>query len=280
MRIELLALDVDGTLATSDLTITEPTKKTIAKAIDQGVLVVPATGRVFKQVPEEVLEIPGMQYAITSNGAAVTDLKSMEQIYTNPLKKEVVEKIAELLYNRTLYVEAYIGGKSITYGRSLDLAKKKMPKEYVDLIVSTIDVEPKEKDFYDYILRKPVEKINLFFESRQDRLNMISELERAVADESKITSPVIDNVEINNPNASKGDALSHLADLLAIPSQRVMAVGDADNDIEMIRYAGLGIAMENADEDLKRIADEMTLSNDEDGVAHAISTYILKKKER
>ena len=93
MGIRLVALDMDGTTLQSDITLARETIVTIEKAVSQGIIVVPTTGRVFGELPEEITDIDGVSYAITSNGAQVTDLNRKMTLYENPLTKQDLDTV-------------------------------------------------------------------------------------------------------------------------------------------------------------------------------------------
>ena len=116
---------------------------------------------------------------------------------------------------------------------------------------------------------KDVQKIQLFTKDMRLRQSLLRELEQRFADLS-VSSSVVNNVEINNIHANKGEALQQLADYLQLGISQTMAFGDGLNDCSMIRQAGIGVAMGNACPEVKAAADQMTKSCDEDGVATAI----------
>ena len=100
MKLRMIASDLDGTLLTDKKEILESTEETLAGAAVQGIHFVPATGRAFHSIPEEVLRLPGVEYVITSNGAAVYSMKTGKRIYERLLEPESVEQILELPINR------------------------------------------------------------------------------------------------------------------------------------------------------------------------------------
>ena len=123
--------------------------------------------------------------------------------------------------------------------------------------------------------RNSVEKFNLFF--KQERECSRIEAREALKRFSylTVTSSIGNNLEINHMEATKGSGLSALADYLCLERDQVMAFGDGENDISMLKAAGMGVAMENASSIVKDSADTVTLSNDEDGVALAIEKFVL-----
>ena len=119
--------------------------------------------------------------------------------------------------------------------------------------------------------KAPVEKINMFFAREEDRQRAFKEL-REIKDLA-VTCSLGNNLEINGATCNKGDAMLHLGKILDIPVESIMACGDGNNDFEMVKMAGVGVAMENGEESLKEVADFVTKTNDEEGVAYAIEYF-------
>ena len=118
-----------------------------------------------------------------------------------------------------------------------------------------------------------IEKINAFFDNMKERSAAIKELtEKNIA---SVSSALDNNIELNQFGCDKGDGLKHLAKCLGLTMDEVMACGDAGNDTMMIKAAGTGVVMGNGREELKAIADFVTKTNDEDGVAYAIEKLVL-----
>ena len=132
------------------------------------------------------------------------------------------------------------------------------------------------QDIYQYMVetKSCAEKINVFLADLSDKEILREEL--SSVEGLAISSSMYNNLEINAEAATKGNALLWLADHLGIPREETMAFGDGENDISMLKAAGTGVAMGNASDHVKAAADEVTLTNEQDGVAAAIQTWILK----
>ena len=211
-EIKLVALDLDGTTFNSEKVITERTREAIAAAIKKGVIVMPATGRQKTGLPESFTSIPGVRYALTSNGGAVVDLWEDSIIYADFIPYKTACRVMDHLIQIDALIEFYHDGKSYadrkSYNRALHVYKN-FPdwfKEYIK--VSRIPVDDLRERVYS----------------------------------GKF------NIEV---------------------------CGDTMNDRTMFEAAGLAVAMGNADEEIKAMADDVTLSNDEDGVAAAIEKWVL-----
>ena len=148
-----------------------------------------------------------------------------------------------------------------------------VPQRFHAFFKATRQPLPTHDCFLDYMVGRPVQKFNIFFRHLQERKRLKKQLERET--DLKIVLSSENNLEINSPTANKGDGLCHLCEALDIPSSQVMAVGDSDNDLDMLNYAGLAVAMGNGNRHVKAAADWVTSDNDDLGVARALAKYIL-----
>ncbi len=270
MSVKLIALDMDGTLLNSKSELSEGNKKALEKAMQAGILVVPATGRVYSTLPEAVKNLPGVKYVLSSNGAAVYQVGQQKPIYTNFMTAEKAIKIHRAIEDVHCIKEFYING----YGY--------FEKKLLDCI-DTFDILPAFRKFYgikklavdnieEFIQQNDgVEKINLPWITAALRTELLKRL--STVEGLALTSSLGENIEINNEGANKGDGLKGLCQKIGLDMSEVMACGDGCNDLEMIAEAGYGIAMANGDEQVKQKAKFVTLSNDEDGVAYAIKKF-------
>lgn len=275
MGIKLVAIDMDGTTLNSDVKLEKETRDTIIRAIDAGVYVVPCTGRVFTQLPEDVLDIPGLQYAITSNGARVIDVENGQApVYVNPMAKEGMDVVIDVLDRYPAMVEAYVDGHSYMDKQCLDnLGDYGVPREYYSLFRNCCDTVPDRDALLELMCQKPVEKINLFCPDMAVKAAMMLEIKGKT--KFIVTTSLKTNMEINDATAHKGDGLKQLCRKLQIRPEDVMAVGDSNNDYTMLQYAGLAVAMGNGNDNVKQMADYITKTNDEQGLAFAMNKFIL-----
>ena len=271
MKIRLIAVDMDGTVLRTDRTVSERTAATLQKAAEYGCVVVPASGRVAGNLPRQVVSIPGIRYAITSNGASVIDLLKKAAIYSDLMDMETSRRLLERLLSEGYFAEAYCGGAAYSDRNALNnLRLLNPPKELLSFVEkSQIFVD----DLPQYLVSQRLcpEKINLPFLPCGE----VEGLRRKLESDKKYTlcSSLSDNIEINRGGCSKGKALEHLCGLLGIGRQEVLAVGDGGNDLTMLRFAGTGVAMRNASPQALAAADCVTATNDEDGVALAVEKF-------
>ncbi|MBC3887304.1 Cof-type HAD-IIB family hydrolase [Acetobacterium paludosum] len=275
MDIKLIALDMDGTTLQKDYkSISQRTENALKDAIAKGIHVVPSTGRILGQLPESVIRIPGINYAVTSNGAAVMNLNTGEAISNNFIGTGSVRKIIQTLTRRGLFCEVYYKGDSYSDNRYLENVEK--INDFSPDQVKFIKYKSNQVDnMLDFTFEHAaeIEKINIPLLSEQIHRNLWQKFSRIHG--VMITQAVAGNIEVNHRSANKGDGLKQLCKILKLDPKNIMAIGDSDNDLQMIEFAGLGVAVGNASDDVKAIANRITLPFDQDGVAHAIEKYAL-----
>lgn len=278
-KIKLIALDMDGTLFDNHSQITPENQKAIKAATDAGVHVAISTGRAYVGLPVELLCELGVHYAITSNAAAIYRLPQKECLYTSCMKAETVCPIIRKLQTKDVHFDAFIDGNC--YGQhSLQplIDRLQMPdsiKHYIKTSRSLTD------DLADFISSQELEvqKMIVNFYSDKNGIFVDRDAVAAILSEyPQITylSGGYHNLEFTKAGTTKAKGLQFLADLFGITMEETMACGDTQNDMDMISAAGIGVAMANAKDDVKKMADYVTLSNEESGVAHAIKKFVLE----
>lgn len=273
--IKLIALDLDGTTLTRE-GLTRRTKDTLEEAMERGIDVVIATGRVFSALPEKIHKIKGLRRIITSNGAHITDAQSGEFIYSDYASAEAIVRVHEILARTQYPIEVFTLGRAYIDRRVYDdLAANGstyMSPKYVLRTRTPVD------GIYDFLLehKEKIENINIHFEFFEDKKRMCECLRRLPG--ITVTSSFSHNLEIGGRTTSKATALAEICKADEIPMESVMAFGDSPNDIHMIQEAGIGVAMGNAEEDVKAAADIVTLTNEEEGVAYTIRTLLFGEK--
>ena len=275
MTIKLIATDLDGTFVDDRKQLIDENVQAFAECAERGIHIVPTTGRTIIGIPEEIKNLPGVRYAITSNGATVFDLQSGKVISSCLMSAETVLRIMELARDSEddIMYDAYVDGVGYTKQEFWDNLLHYVPNPAVlDLVRKTRKAVP---DNIEHIrkLGVDIEKINLFFVTEEARVRMRKVL--AEIPEILVSSSLPNNLEINAAGAHKGGALLRLAELLGIRQEETMAFGDGENDISMIRMSGFGVAMENAGENVKSVADHITVTNNEAGVAVALRKFVL-----
>ena len=268
MNIQLLALDLDGKVLTVTKDLSMRNIDAIRRAASRGIRIIPTSGRTFGNIPEEILSLPGVTHTITSTGAAVVEMKSGQSIYRQDISAETTAAILEILKEFPVQPSAYIEGQMYDY-EQIDLENLKAVHG-----IGSLDKRIRVPDLAEFIRERGV-GVEKLFVLYLDRSCAVA-VKEALADIPGIlfTSSGECNMEINAAGATKGNALAWLCSRLNIPREAVMAIGDGHNDLTMLSFAGYPIAMENAVEELKAQAVDVTLSCEESGVAHAIERYL------
>lgn len=275
--IKMIGLDLDGTVLTTDKKMTPYTREVLQKAIEAGVVVLPATGRPISAISKEFLDIPGVRYALTSNGARILDLDTGQVLVENMLPKEKAEQLLDLLFDYDAILEMFIDGRSYVRNREFqhvyDYYANPHMAEYMIHTRNPVD------DLYRTLEEKGtgVDKVHCIFKHTEDKREAAARLKEV--DGIVAASSFGPNIEINQEGTDKGQGLLQLGACLGIRREEIMACGDGMNDYEMLKAVGFAVAMENGHEKVREIADYITVSNDEDGVAKAIEKFVLHNRK-
>lgn len=266
--IKLIASDLDGTLLNRAKEIPEFTRQVLGEATARGIHFVPATGRAFAAVPEEIRQFPGVEYVITSNGAAIYSVSQRRRIYQCLIDKESVEDLLKIPRSESVILEAFVEGVPYSEERYVENPQKYGATEYGTKYVKKT--------------RHPVLDMEAFIRQNRDKLDSIAfvcneenereRLREALSRQKDIyvTSSVPHLLEIGHKDAGKGNTLLWLIGFLGISPSQTAAFGDADNDMEMLTGVKYGFAMANGTESCKGAAFGVTGSNEEDGVGTAV----------
>ncbi len=273
--IKLLAFDLDGTTITEHKYLSPGNRKALLAAEEEGVILVPATGRMKSFLPEEITALPGVRYAITSNGAAVYDLLEDRAVHESLIPNEKARQVQEILEKYDIFIEYYQNGGAIT-----KTGYPEMMRTHFGLPESKWHfVNGKGYSFTDNfreMLKETglcPEKINLPYlkgglrEELWERLEGLGGL--------RLTSSIPDNIEVNAENAHKGAAVLALAAQLGVSREEILTIGDNGNDVTMLKAAGCSVAVEDASPEALAAAKYITAAHDRDGLAKAIERHIL-----
>jgi Cof subfamily protein (haloacid dehalogenase superfamily) len=265
--IRLIALDLDDTLLTSDCTLSPRTKRTIQKAQGQGLTVTLATGRMYVSALPFARELAIDGPLITYNGALII-MTDGRVVSHHPIDHQLSMELLDFLQPYGHHINVYLGDELF------------------------IEEMSPEAERYGARINIQLQRVPSHREMLKDRaagatkLTLIalpSEVEQVTADlQARFGSRILtlpskpDFLELNRRDTSKGQALAGLAAQMGIDRSQVMAIGDSPNDLDMIEYAGWGIAMANAADAIKEKARWITAANDDDGAAIAIECLALK----
>ena len=274
MEIKLIALDLDGTPLRSDNTLSPAVARAIEAAGDMGIEIIAASGRPYCSMPESVLGLRGVNFVISSNGAAVHD-KTGARIQETLMKESEIIKLLSLTKEHDLIWEAFLDGATYTDNRYLsDPLKYGCTPAYVSYVKNSRGgLDDMRRYIYDN--RARLDSVEYVCTDRELREEVRALLERELS-ETYITSSSANFVEFMHKDATKSNALKWLCGRLGISPDNTAACGNADNDADMIAFAGLKAAVGNASDSCKAAAQLILTTNDNDGVARLIETIILE----
>lgn len=269
MNYDLIAIDIDGTLVTRSHTIAEPVFEAIQRVVRAGKKIVLCTGRPFpgaKPYMEELGLTEEGDYMITYHGALVQRTDTLENVIHHELNHQDLMDWHSLASDLNSNFHSVRNDGVYTTLRDLDqFALVEPTVNNIPLRIRSMNEMKPEMTFSKFLMA--------------DEFDIIQNLEDNISKEMRQKYTVVrsmpNTIEVLNKDASKGQSLRELASLLDIPKERVMAIGDSGNDIDMVEYAGLGVAMGNAIPEVKDVANVVTDTVDEFGVATAINRYFF-----
>lgn len=268
-NIKAVFLDIDGTLTNSSKQITDVTKVPIKEMKNKGICVVLCSGRSNKDVCEYSKETSASEYAISSNGAQIYDYKKNENFYKNDIKYSDLEEIWKYCNKNNL--EIIVNGQNDQYGNNVfcsDMYKDKVVIEEIEQL--------KNIAIYQIIINSndycKMQNCELYIKSN-DNLKIANYSREYISKNVNSKDPYY--MFINNKVVDKGTAIKKFLQTMNIKKEEAVCIGDRINDIAMFENCGIKVAMKNADEELKKMANYITLSNDENGVADFLNRYTL-----
>ena len=271
MPIRLIAIDLDDTLLRDDVTISPRVAGAIQTARRQGVKIVIATGRMPVSAKPFIRQLELDLPAILYHGALVQDVLEGKTIFRRVIPSSLAGEIIRYGVQHGVYGQIYLQNRVVA-------AEFTSWSELYNRIASIpIEVGNLEEE----LAREPegVEKI-IFMDDEPELDQFALLLRESYGDNIHITKSKPFFLEVVDKSVNKGAALAALAAQWGIVREDIMAIGDSYNDLEMIRYAGVGVAMGNARMEIKAQADIVALTNEEDGVAEVLEKYVLKSEVR
>ena len=277
MEIKLIALDLDGTLLNRKKQLTARCRLALKRAGEKGVLIVPATGRLYAAIPEALRQMQSVRYAITINGAEILDTSEKRVLYQAEIPPETMERLFDRMDQLPVIYDCYQDDRGWMDRTHIARLPEFLPdpheQEMVRRMRTPVD------GFREWIRsrNRPIQKTQMYFQPGQRALRD-QEMEWLAAHEKEVavSASLSNNIEINDRNANKGRGLRELCRHLGIDPAETMAFGDGTNDIPLLQEAGVGVAMENAFASVKSAADRIAPSNEEDGVARFLEETVLR----
>lgn len=272
MKTKLIALDLDHTTLREDRSLSPENAAALTRAVEKGIVLVVASGRAFRTFSREVLDIPGIRCAISGNGSAQWDIEKDLCLQNFTLPGDQVPTILECIDENIIF-EVMMDGRpycpdfyyedSVRYGgnpksRAFTLATRTPVHDIRDFAL-------KHRDNISWIQSYPKDMVR--------KQEIWEEVERRTSG-VRVASALKGLLEFYSPGASKKGGLEFFCTWLGIDPEEAVAFGDAENDREMMGYAGRCVAVGNAIEPLKEMADFVSLNSWDDGVAYAFERYL------
>lgn len=264
-HIKMIAIDLDDTLLRDDTTVSAYTIETIQRARQKGIHILIATGRMYGTASPygrmlKLGDIPMMLFG----GSLIQTLESKRKLFSQPLPQDVTKQVLCLARIHGWTIQSYID----------DVLGVAVRNEYVRAYEESIHCHAVEMGERFYQPVGPSDKL-LALGPHDELMQVKACLETEMADTFSITFSKPTFLEIGPDGVSKGKCLERLCSLYGITLEDVMAFGNGLNDISMLEAAGMGFAVSNATEEVKKRASYLTASNNDDGVAKAIEEYVL-----
>ena len=276
MKIKAVLMDMDGTLlGKSQVAVSVRNMRAVQKAIENGVVVIPCTGRVYDMLPPQLLTQTGLRYFVTSHGARAYDSELKTSLYEDLIPSDRVAEIMQILEGKGLYNEI-AANTTIYFEKAVtdNLDMSLVPEHHVWYVRDNCYTAVEKLSEFFLANGIGVEKMNIY--------GIPAHLQQPIYDALNATGyikhtrlGVGPNLEFSNYTLNKLRATDAILNKLGISYDETMAIGDSSSDIEILSTCGVGVAMGNAPDNIKAIADDVTALNTEDGLALAFEKYVL-----
>ena len=266
MRYKLVAIDLDDTLLADDLSISAQTIDVIHEAVAKGVLVTLATGRMYKSAAKYAEQINLNVPIITYQGAYIKNVLDGKELYKRLIPYDYSIDILRRLKEMKKMIQVYINDELYVQKDNLYI------KDYIKITQVNYHVVD---DLLEIIDNNSLPFKILAIDTPDQILIMLKEFRELYKDKLNVNTSKPNFLEFSNIEASKGQAIKYLASKQDILMEEVVAIGDSYNDFDMIKMAGLGVAMENSHPRIKEIANYVTKTNNDHGVWEVFQKFIL-----
>lgn len=267
-RYKLIAADLDDTLLNDRIEVSPANHEALQKAMDMGVIVTIATGRMFRSALP-VAEQLGIRYPIiTYQGALIRDPVTKETLWERPVPLDLAQPVLEEGYRAGVHMNVYVDDSLFV--------DRITPEGSGYANLAGVPITP-VGNLTDFLKQDPVKILFVADPYLLDRLNR--ELQGKFGHSLYITKSKPNYLEFMHPKATKRHGLEALARKYGILREEIIAFGDSYNDIDMLEFAGIGVAMGNAPEEIKKRADYVADTNNNDGIAKAVEKFIVASDE-
>lgn len=270
MKYDLIAIDIDDTLVGADKNISAANLEAIERVKQTDAKIVLATGRPFpgaKRYMQELQLMNDGDFIITYQGALVQRSDTLEPVIEHHLTHEDLVKWHTFAKEYQCNFQAVQNNGIFTDDTDFHYISLEEPfVNQMPLYIRPLEELDPDAHYYKFIMCDAFDRVQA----------LADHLPPEFAAQYTVLRSQTVSLEVSHKGASKGQSLKELAEKLEIPRERVMALGDSGNDIDMVDYAGLGIAVENAVPEVKEVADVIVESSEDDGVAKAIDRYFFE----
>ncbi len=275
--VKLIALDLDGTLLDSGKRLSPENAAALQKAAQEGIYVVPTTGRFYAAMPQVVRDLPYVRYVIDVNGAGIRDVQTGERVFRADIPWDEAVRIMDHLETLPVIYDCFQDDEAFMSRRMYEQIPLFAPDEHYYKMLT--ELRKPVDDLRDFLRarKRGIQKTQFFFRDMDLRRRLLTELPARFSAYT-VSSSVVNNIEITHKKANKGDALRFLCEYLGFSAKNSVAFGDDLNDIPMLKAAGVGVAMQNARPEALSAADKVTESNDDDGVAKELRRLLWRDR--
>ena len=266
MDYQLIALDIDGTLLNSRKEIPPEAAQAVRTVVAAGKTVAFATGRAVSELPDLTSRLPEVRYAVCASGACLYDIWENKAFGLQPVPAARVKEILAVAHTKDTMPQLVLPYLDIIQASHMENLEHFNMGVYRPLYEHAMTLVPDIWAFAE-TSDEPVLKVNIYHAQVPDRIVTRAQLE---SPDLELVYSEVSSVECSPAGVNKGTGLQRLCGLLGIPAEACIAVGDAENDIPMLRIAGLGVAMGNATDNVKNAADLVVSDLDHGGCAEAI----------
>lgn len=262
----MIVSDLDGTFLTEDKKISQENYELLQKCHQNNILFIPASGRLLSGMNQEIVDHPSVLYAICGNGSSIYSIKDRKELFFCGLSNNLVIDLYNKLKHFDITFDIFSNNEVYTQKSVMErLHEFNLDKGIYHYVISSRKIV--ENDMIQFIRScSQIDRLNIFYKDDDTKRKVIDITKQF--SELTTSSSLKTNIEVMNKKASKGNALKWLCDRLDVNCEEVVAFGDANNDVTLLQNAGIKVAMGNACIELKLIADTITTSNEESGVAN------------
>ena len=266
MPYQMIALDLDGTLLNSRKRIPEEAAEAVRKVCAAGKTAVFDTGRAVPELDEQIAALPEVRYAVFASGGGLYDIRRKEAFGLRGIPADQARRILALARTLDVMPQLVLPYRDVIQASHMEQLGRFHMEVYRPMYEQAMTLVPDIFAFAESC-PEPFLKINLYHADPPERIRTRAALETP---ELELVYSEVSSLECSAAGVNKGSGLERLCALLRIPPEDCIAVGDAENDIPMLRAAGLGVAMGNAPDHVKTAADRIVADSDHGGCAQAV----------